>query len=177
MFRIAVISSLVLAACDVGQLPGATPDGGTGGTDTGNGCIEVSTAIPPGHHVPAMPQGCMSQAACHNEALGLGPAAPPYTYGGLLYKADKVTPAGGATVIVKLGDMEKHITAADNGEFFLVPGVAGMEPPTVDMRAHTTATVCPAVLPMVGTLGPGDGDCAKSGCHTPGVGQGVVYVP
>ena len=70
---------------------------------------------------------------------------------------------------------EKKIPVADNGEFFMVPGVAGMDPPTVTNRAQTTATACPSIHQMVGTLGAGDGDCQKSGCHTPGVGQGVVY--
>jgi hypothetical protein len=179
MLRIVVISSLCLAACDVGQLPaiGATNDSGTGGGDTGgNGCIDLATDIPPGHHVPPMTQGCMSQAACHNEALGLGTAAPAYTYAGLVYKADKTTPAGGATVIVKLGAAEKHVTVSDNGEFALVAGVAGIDPPSNTAPANTSATACPSLTPMVGVLTQGGGDCAKSGCHTPGVGQGVIYI-
>jgi hypothetical protein len=176
MARIVVTFLLCLAACDVGELPDLTGDGGA---DTGgNGCVEVSAAPPIGHHNPVMQQGCMSQAACHNAALGLGTGAPEYSYGGLLYKADKTTPYAGGTIIVTLGSAEKKVTVSDNGEFFLVPGVAGLDPPTTDMRASTKATACPsAPVAMVGTLGAGDGDCNKGGCHTPGTGQGVVYAP
>ncbi|HEY5921277.1 MAG TPA: hypothetical protein VIV11_06385 [Kofleriaceae bacterium] len=118
----------------------------------------------------------MSAAACHNQALGLGTAAPAYSYGGTLFKADKVTPFAGGIVIVKLGTAEKKITAADNGNFWMVPGVAGLDSPTVTDRANTSATACPNILPMVGTLGAGDGDCNKGGCHAMGVGQGPVYL-
>ena len=170
MARIVVIFALWLAACDVGSLPN-TADGGT---DT-NGCVDVSNMPQVGHHSPVMAQGCMAAAACHNQALGLGTGAPAYSYGGVLYKADKTTPYAGGTVIVTLGSAAKKVTASDNGEFYMVPGVAGLDPPTVAMRASTQATACPSIIPMTGTLGAGDGDCQKSGCHTPGVGQGVVY--
>lgn len=149
---------------------------GSGGPDAGNGCVPLATDIPVGHHVPPMTQGCMSQAACHNEALGLGPAAPAYTYAGLVYKMDKVTPAGGATVIVKIGAAEKHVTVSDNGEFALVAGVAGIDPPTNTMFANTSATTCPNINAMVGVLTQGGGDCGKSGCHGPTDPQGVIYV-
>lgn len=179
MARIVVIFSLCLAACDVGELPKLMGDGGGGDDGSGgNGCVDVSATPPAGHHVPVMAQGCMSAAACHNQALGLGTGAPAYSYGGVLFKADKTTPYAGGTVIVTLGTAEKKVTASDNGEFFLVPGVAGLDPPTVDTRAATKATACPtAPAAMVGTLGPGDGDCQKGGCHTPGTGQDVVYAP
>jgi len=171
MVRIVVILSLCLAGCEVGELPNLNADA----AGSGNGCVDVSPAPPIGHHVPVMAMGCMAAANCHNQALGLGVGAPAYSYGGVLFKADKTTPYAGGTVIVKLGNAEKKITAADNGEFFMVPGVAGMDPPTAAMRAQTSATACPTISAMAGTLGAGDGDCQKSGCHTPGVGQGVVY--
>ena len=171
--RIVVIISLCLvAACEVGELPGAGGDGGGG--DTGNGCVDVSPTPSIGHHNPVMAQGCMAAAACHNEALGLGTGAPAYSYGGVLYKADKTTPYGGGTVLVQLGGALKKATAADNGEFYFVPGVAGLDPPTNGTRASTKATACPNVTAMVGTLGQGDGDCQKGLCHVAGA-QGVVY--
>ena len=173
MARIVVILSLCLAACDVGELPGTGGDGGGSG-DAGNGCVALSATPPNGHHNPGM--GCMSAAQCHNQALGLGTAAPAYSYGGTLYKADKTTPFAGATIIIKLGSAEKKVTVADNGNFWMVPGVAGLDDPTVAMRAQTSATSCPNILPMTGTLGAGDGNCAKSGCHTPGVAQGAIYL-
>jgi hypothetical protein len=178
MARIVVIFSLcLLAACDVGELPRLMGDGG--GDSGGNGCVDLVMPAPAGHHNPAMVQGCMSAANCHNSALGLGTGAPAYSYGGLLFKADKTTPYAGATVIVKLDTAEKKTTVSDNGEFFLVPGVAGLDPPVAGgMRASTKATACPtAPIAMGGTLGPGDGDCQKGGCHTAGTGQGVVYAP
>ena len=173
MARIVVIFSLCLAACDVGELPGVGGDGGGSGDGGGNGCIEVSATPPDGHHNPGM--GCMSAAGCHNDALGLGTAAPAYTYGGTLYKADKTTPYAGATVVVTLGSALKKVTAADNGNFWLVPGL-GLDPPTAANRAATKATACPSTPNLMsGTLGAGDGDCNKSGCHTPGTGQGAIY--
>lgn len=121
--------------------------------------------------------GCMSAAGCHNEALGLGTAAPAYSYAGTLYKADKVTPYAGATIVVKLGSAEKKVVASDTGQFWMVPGVAGIDPPTNTMTATTSASGCPNVAPMVGVLTQGGGDCNKGGCHAVGVGQGVVYLP
>ena len=176
--RIVVTFSLsLLAACEVGQLPGTTTDGGGSG-DSGNGCVEMAATVPVGHHNPVMQTGCMSAAGCHNQALGLGTAAPAYSYGGLAYKADKVTPAAGATIIVTLGSAEKKVTVSDNGEFFMVPGVAGLDEPTNTMTGQTSATECPnPPLKMAGALTEGGGDCNKGGCHTPGMGQGVVYVP
>ena len=180
MARTFVIFSLCLAACDVGELPGATGDGGGGGGDgsgSGNGCVEIAATVPPGHHNPPMVTGCMSAAGCHNQALGLGTAAPAYSYAGMLYKADKVTPYGGASIVVKLGAAAKTVTVSDNGEFAMVPGVAGLDPPDNAMTATTSASGCPNVAPMVGVLTQGGGDCNKGGCHTPGVGQGAIYLP
>jgi hypothetical protein len=169
MVRIVIIS-LCVAACDVGELPGLT-DSGMG---SGGACPPIASTIPVGHHNEGM--GCMSAAACHNQALGLGVAAPAYSYGGTLYKADKVTPFPGATIIVKMGSAEKKVTSADNGNFWIVPGVAGMEPPTNTMTGATEACAGPNSLKMVGILTAGGGDCNKGLCHTPGVGQGAVYL-
>jgi len=122
-----------------------------------------------------MVQGCMSAAGCHNQALGLGNQAPAYSYGGLLYKTDKTTPYAGASIIVTRGTAANRATVSDNGEFYMVPGVAGLDAPDNATRASTQATACPNIVGMVGTLGQGDGDCNKGGCHTPGAGQGVIY--
>jgi hypothetical protein len=178
MARIVVIFSLCLAACDVGELPQLGGDGGAGDSGSGNGCVDLAAPAPVGHHTPPHAEGCMSAAGCHNTALGLGTGAPAYSYGGLLFKMDKTTPYAGATIIVTLGAAEKKATVSDNGEFFLVPGVAGLDPPTNAMTALTKATACPtAPIAMVGALTQGGGDCQKSGCHTAGVGQGVIYAP
>lgn len=181
MARIVVIFSLCLAACDVGQLPGVTGDGGGSGTmDTGNGCAELVAPAPAGHHPDgheSKTMGCMSAAGCHNEALGLGAAAPAYSIGGLLFQADKTTPYGGATIVVKIGAAEKRAVASDNGEFFMVPGVAGIDPPSNTATGMTSASGCPNVAPMAGLLVQGGGDCNSAACHAPGSTQGVVYLP
>lgn len=183
MARIAVIFSLiVLAACDVGELPGLTDSGGGTGDGSGNNCatLAIGADIPAGHHPDGHESktvGCMSAAGCHSAGLGLGTAAPEFSYGGLLFKADKVTPYGGATIVVTLGAAEKRTIAADNGEFYMVPGAAGIDPPTNAMTAITSASGCPNVAPMIGVLTQGGGDCNKGGCHTPGTGQGAVYLP
>lgn len=184
MARIVVIFSLCLAACDVGELPGATSDsGGMGMMDTGNGCAPLAATVPTGHH-PADHEsrttGCMSAAGCHNAALGLGAGAPEYSYAGLLYKADKTTPFGGATIVVKLGAAQKSTITSDNGEFYMVPGAAGIDPPTNTATANTSASGCPNVLPMAGILTAGGGDCNKGGCHAPvgsaNPGNGPIYL-
>ena len=178
MARIVVIFTLCLAACDVGELPGATGDANGGSGDAaGNGCVPVVTAaadIPDGHHNPGM--GCMSAAGCHNQALGLGTNAPAYSYGGTLYKADKTTPYPGATIVVELGGAAKKVVTANNGNFWMVPGVPGLDPPTNTMTAKTSASGCPNVAPMATLLTQGSGDCNKSGCHTPGVGTGAIFL-
>jgi hypothetical protein len=180
MARIVVIFSLCLAACDVGELPGLTGDGG--GDADGNGCDPIAATIPPGHHNPPMTAtGCMSAAGCHSAQLGLGAGAPEYSYAGMLYKADKETPYGGATIVVKLGAALKKTVVADNGEFYMVPGVAGIDPPTNQMTATTSASGCPNVAPMVGALTQGGGDCNKGGCHAPlgsaNPGNGPIFLP
>jgi len=170
MVRIVVILSLCLAACDVGELPGLGGDAGSG-DGGGNGCVDVSATPPDGHHNPGM--GCMSAAQCHNMALGLGVGAPAYSYGGTVFKLDKTTPYAGATILVKLGTAEKKILVANNGNFWAVPGVAGIDEPTTANRASTKATACPTLTPMGGTLGAGDGNCNKTGCHVAGA-QDVI---
>ncbi len=180
MARIVVIFSLLFAAaCDVGELPGLT-DSGTGEMG-GNGCVNVAATadIPPGHHPAGHASktvGCMSAASCHSQALGLGTGAPAFSYGGLLFKSDKTTPYGGATIIVTLGAAEKTTVTSDNGEFYMVPGAAGIEAPTNTMPATTKATGCPTITPMGGQLLQAGGDCNKGGCHTPGAGQGAIYL-
>lgn len=181
MARIVVIFSLCLAACEVGELPDLTGDGGGSG-DAGNGCIPLAeaAAVPTGHHPPdheSRTMGCMSAGGCHNAALGLGVGAPEYSYAGLLFKADKTTPYGGASIVVKMGDKLAQAMAADNGEFAISPGAAGLDPPTLQMTAMTEASGCPNVAPMVGLIVQGGGDCNSAACHAPGSLQGVVYLP
>ena len=175
MARIVVIFSLCLAACDVGQLPGTTPDGGGGSGDamgSGNGCIAINANPPDGHHNPGM--GCIA-AGCHLTGQ-TGTGAPAYSYAGTLYKADKTTALAGASVVVTVGTAAKTVVTANNGNFWLVPGVAGIDPPTNTMTGDTKASGCPDVTPMVGKLTQGGGNCNSAACHATGA-QGPIHLP
>lgn len=171
----------VAAALDAGidgafdSMPDASPVDAPPDAPPDAYCDPISATPPVGHHNAGT--GCMSAAQCHNQALGLGTGAPAYSYGGTLYKTDKTTPFAGATIVLKLGTAEKSVVVADNGNFWMVPGVAGLDPPTTILAATAKASGCPDVVPMVGTLTAGGGDCNKGGCHTPGVGQGVIHLP
>ena len=180
MGRIAVSFSLVLSAavltaistgCDVGALPGFAPDGGTGGSgsDTGSGsgsqsavCEELNVGgAPDGHHNEGM--NCIA-AGCHSETQP-GAGAPPYSYAGTFYTdATGTAPMAGATIFFKLGGVEKKVLTASNGNFFITPGVGGIEAPTNTATATTRVSGCPTVsTPMVGALVQGGGNC--NNCH------------
>jgi len=168
MFRIAVISSLVLVACDVGEIPGLAGDGG----GSGSNCEVIAAAPPDGHHNPGM--GCRSAAACHSAQLGLGTDAPEYSVGGTIYKDVAGTmPYGGATIFVTVGGVTKKTISATNGNFWFVPAL--LPAPTATMTGTTSASACPNTTPMAGTIGGGGGDCNSGSCHAAGA-QGPVYV-
>ena len=176
MLRIAVISSLFLAACDVGEIPDATTDGGGGGSDgsgSGSNCEPIAAAPPAGHHNPGM--GCRSAAGCHNAALGLGTGAPEYSIAGTVYK-DRMGMMAypGATVLVTIGGTTHKSIAADNGNFWFVPAL--VPGPSATMTGMTSASACPNTIAMGGLLVNGGGDCNSSNCHAPASTQGAVYV-
>ncbi len=176
MLRIAVISSLILAACDVGEIPGVGGgDAGSGGSDgsgSGSNCEVISASPPDGHHNPGM--GCRSAAACHNAQLGLGNQAPEYSVGGTIYKdAAGTMPYGGATVFVSVGGATKKTIAATNGNFWFVPAL--LPAPTATATGTTKASACPNTTAMAGTLGGGGGDCNSGSCHAAGA-QGPIFV-
>jgi hypothetical protein len=167
MTRIAVIFTFFLAACDVGtiQQAGTGTDGGTGSGSGSNGvvCETISANIPAGHHNPGM--SCIT-AGCHLDGQ-LGTGAPAYSYAGTVYKDVAGTiPYPGATIFVKLGATEKKVIAADNGNFWMVPGVAGLDAPTNAMTATTKGSACPNSPPMVGALVQAGGNC--NNCHRTG---------
>jgi hypothetical protein len=160
-----ILASLALAACDVGVFgpDGAMSGGddtvcanraatpvtahvhtaaGGGGTNAGNSCIEVN---------------------CHSSALGLGPNAPPYQFGGTLYNADGTTPNAGAIVRVNAGGTIAMATTDTAGNFF-IPDLMLATP----FPSQTSATACPSLIHMVGTLQAGQGSCnggAAGACH------------
>jgi hypothetical protein len=147
------LSTLILAACDVGTVPvggGGGPDGSvpSGDAPSGAQCIQPAT---PGtgthmadtHHVG---QGCLA-ANCHDAGSGRALAIA-----GTMYKADGTTPAGGATVVV--GTVQ--VVTGSNGNFYL------STPPT--FPTTTRVSSCPSNLPMNSQLqATGGGDC--NNCH------------
>jgi hypothetical protein len=173
MTRTVVILSFLLAACDVGSIEQGSTGADGGGSGSGSNCETIDTAnAPDGHHTDQTPitqaqamEGCMSNAGCHNEAKGLGPDAPAYTYAGTLFKDTAGTqPLAGAAIFVKLGTTEKKVITANNGNFWFVGGVAGLEPPTNAAPATTRASACPPPdAAMVGQVVQGGGDC--NSCH------------
>jgi hypothetical protein len=174
MLRIVVISSLLLAACDVGEIPGAgTGDGGGSGDGSGSGsnCEVIAAAPPDGHHNEGM--GCRTAGACHNAQLGLGTGAPEYSVAGTVYKDTAGTmPYPGATIIVTVGGTTKKTISATNGNFWFVPAL--LPGPTATMTGTTSASACPNTTPMGGLLVGGGGDC--NNCHRNGGTTLPVYV-
>lgn len=173
MLRTVVISSLILAACDVGEIPGAGGggDGGGGGTTdgtaTGNGCVDSVTPASPAHiHTDGgtsnAGQGCMN-LGCHL-AGGLGPM---FTFAGTVY-ADMAgtAPKPGATVKVEFGTTVISAVADTDGNFYSTQDIT--------LPAKTLATACPTVAPMVGMIVTGGGNC--NNCHRPGGEAVPVYV-
>lgn len=177
MTRIAVILSVLIAACDVGSIQQANTgtdggDGGGSGSGSGTDCETVNTAnAPDGHHNPGM--SCIV-AGCHLAGQE-GTGAPAYSYAGTVYKDTAgTTPLVGGAVFVKLGATEKKTLSATNGNFWFVPGIAGLDSPTNAMTATTKASACPNSPPMIGALVQGGGNC--NNCHRPGGTAAPVYV-
>lgn len=169
MLRIVVISSLFLAACDVGEIPGATTDGGGGGGDSGgsgNGCVDTVTpaAAPHSHaddQTPKTGQSCM-QAGCHLT----GGAGPTFSFAGTVYTTPQATaPKPGATVKVEFNGTTVTAVSDEAGNFYSTQ--------TITLPAKTLATACPTVAPMVGMIVTGGGNC--NNCHS--TQQGAQTLP
>ncbi|HSD88263.1 MAG TPA: hypothetical protein VLB44_12135 [Kofleriaceae bacterium] len=176
MARIVVILSIVLAGCDVGSInnAGATDANGSGsGSGSGSGGCETISASPPdGHHNEG--QSCIA-AACHL-ATALGTNAPAFAYAGTMYTTSAgTTPMVGATVFIKFKGVEKKVITASNGNFFMSPGVAGLDSPSVADNANTRVSGCPTVsTPMSGPLQQGGGNC--NNCHKIGGTTSPIYI-
>jgi hypothetical protein len=166
MLRSVVISSLFVAACDVGSIPGAGPDGGGGGgnmdgsgSGSGNGCVDAVTPAAPKHDhgggAGSRRNEKCQMAGCHIT----GGAGPPFTFSGTVSTAsDGTTPKPGATVKVIFGTTTIAAVADEDGNFYSTQ--------TITLPAKTLATSCPTVAPMVGMIVTGGGNC--NNCHTNG---------
>jgi hypothetical protein len=171
MIRTAIVSIfLAAAACDVGELPNLTGDGGGGGGDgSGSDCEPISANIPSGHHNDGM--ACIV-AGCHLPG-NTGAGAPEWSYAGTVYKDPAGTmPYPGATIIITMGGMTQKIIAGDNGNFFISPDQ--LAAPDNAMTANTRGSACPTTRPMVGALTQGGGNC--NNCHRPGA-DGPIDIP
>jgi hypothetical protein len=165
----AAIATLFMAGCDVGEVPinamGA-PDGG------GSGSAVCANAVSP---APAHPHtiggtsnagtNCMQAGACHLAgSVGGGPA---WTFAGTLYTdAAKTAPKAGATIRVTSGGQTFSATTDADGNFSGATAVT--------FPANTSATSCPSLTPMVGTLVQGQGGCNQ--CHVTGGTTSPLYL-
>lgn len=172
MVRILVISSLFLAACDVGEIPGAVPDGGGGGgdgsgSDSNDVCVDTVT---PANAAHAHADGSGSKrgmnclmAGCHLT----GGSGPTFTFAGTVSTdATGGTPKPGATVKVIFGTTTVSAVSDADGNFYATQNIT--------LPAKTLATACPTVAPMVGMIVTGGGAC--NNCHTNGGTTTPIYV-
>jgi len=181
--RRTVLLLALVAACDVGALPGFGPDGGGGGSGSADGsgsgsgsatCETIAATPPDGHHNQGL--SCIA-AGCHLTGQ-TGAGAPPYTYAGTLYKEAAGTNVfPGATIFVKLGATEKKVVTATNGNFWMTAAPAGLDAPTAAATASTRASGCPTdSMPMTTALATAtDGSC--NSCHRPGGTEPPIHLP
>ena len=193
MNRALILVSFVMAACEVGEVPINNNPGGIDAPvatqhDAGvsvdapaaAACVPRLTPAntPHTHSAGATThagENCLA-AGCHL-ATNVGVGAPGFQFGGTLYGIDGSTPNAGATVqFTSMGGVTKATTTDSAGNFYLNAGQLPQAFP-----AKTAVTVCttgsttgPAPTPMTTPLANTDGACARSGCHTPGTGQGAI---
>lgn len=168
-----LLTSLLFAACTLGEVGTSNntgADGGGSGSNTANACVNRITP-PDAAHIHTVGgtsnagQNCL-QAGCHlNNNLGAG--APGYQFAGTVYIAGTTNPSAGATVRIKVGtNVMAAITDADGNFSFPAGSLQG------NFTATTDATACPTVTPMIGPLVGGGGAGANSCnlCHTKAAG-------
>lgn len=173
--RLVLFTSLLLAACSVGEVGTANNTGGDGGGTTDgskdpNACVNRLTPADPKHTHAA--GGTSNQgmncivAGCHlNSALGTG--APGYQFAGTLYVTGGTTPSAGALIRITSGTMVLMAYSDADGNFSFPAGsIPG------NFMANTNVTACPTVMPMTTQLVGGGGGGANSCnlCHTNGAG-------
>lgn len=170
--RIVLASSLLLAACTVGEVGTANNtgvDGGAGadGGSNANACVDrLAAADPPHTHIAGGTSNkglnCIV-AGCHlNNSLGAG--APGYQFAGTIYAAGTTNPSAGALVRIKSGTMIlKAYSDADGNFHFDAGALAGQFTATVDVTACPTVT--PMVTQLVGGNGGGAGANSCNLCH------------
>jgi hypothetical protein len=182
-----LLSSLVFAACTVGEVDTSTNNNGGGsGSGSGSGsnmsvdpnaCVdrfanpEPAKVHPAGIAVSAANtanagENCI-KAGCHlNNSLGAN--APGYQFAGTIYKNGTTTPDPGVTVKIISNNMVVASTISDQAGNFAIP--AGTVPGA--FTASTLVAACPTVTkmvtPLVGGNGGGGGANSCNSCHLTG---------
>ena len=182
MRRIVVLCSLLFAACDVGSvLEHASGDGGGSGSGSGSGSDDPATACGSagltassahmhtsgGTSNAGMP--CLA-SGCH----GPTPGGPAYSYAGTVYEADKTTPKPAATIFIFSGGKSVRMLSDMAGNFYV--DAVSAPAPSNGVVTNTTATLCPTILKMNGSLVGGGGNCNSSSCHAASGGQGPLHL-
>lgn len=177
-----IVSLLFASACDVGTVlanQGGGGDAGGSGSGSGGGsnCGNLVSPAPEAHLHTAggtsnAGMACIA-AGCHLDGQ-MGTNAPSYSYAGTVYTdAAGTTPAAGSTVFVTAGGTTRKVVADAAGNFFV--DTALLAAPTNQATANTSATECPKITPMVGSLVQGGGNCSATGtCH--GGSQGKIHL-
>jgi len=160
-----LIAVFALASCDVGSVLGQS------GTDGGDGAACINAATPGPTHVHAaggtsnVGLACIA-SGCHLEG-NMGTGATAFAFAGTLYTSAAGTSIlSGATIQVKSGTETLSAVSDLDGNFVLRG--------TLTFPATTVATQCPSLIPMIGSLSAGGGNC--NNCHRPGGVTTPVYL-
>lgn len=191
MNRALILVSFAMAACEVGEVPINNNTGADAPVATQHDAAVTVDAAPVALCSPRLTpantahihsagatthagENCL-QAGCHL-ATNVGTGAPGFQFGGTLYGQDGTTPNAGATVkFTSMGGVTKETTTDAAGNFYLNAGQLPQAfPAKTEVSVCTTGTTGPAPTPMTTPLANSDGACARSGCHTPGAGQGAI---
>jgi hypothetical protein len=180
-----LLSTLVFAACTVGEVGTANNTGTDAGSGSGSGsgsdfaaCANRLTPPGPAHMHTAggtsnKGQNCL-QSGCHlNTALGTG--APGYQFAGTVYAAGTTNPQAGAVIRIKSGTMVLTTYTDTDGNFSFPAGsLQGT------FTATTNVSACPSITSMatqmMGGSGGGAGANSCNLCHNT-AGTGVQAPP
>lgn len=155
---------LVLAACDLGEVPPAGGTGIDGGGDAGGSdaaalaCADRGTPGTPHDHGGGdtkAGQACMV-VGCHVAGGG----GPLFAAMGTVFKADNTTPNAGAVVRLTYGGMTKSAVTDTAGNFTFSSTI------TPTFPADTDASACPDTVKMGTKISSAaDLNCNRAGCH------------
>lgn len=173
-----LLSSLFVAACTVGKLPGNNGgDDDMPGPDASNGCMNRNATPDMAHEHGGVAGatnaglGCV-EGGCHLEGM-TGTDAPAFQFAGTVYKMGATMPSPGAIVtITNAGGMTISTIADTAGNFHIPAGMLANPFPS-----NVNVSACPTINKMVSQMATttGGGDCNGGGtCH--GATAGKVYL-